>query len=208
VTLWAIVPVKPLVRSKSRLSDVLSNKQREALSSYLLNRTVQTLKDVSAVSNVLVVSRDPAALAIARGEGAKTLQETGLPELNASLTRATSVVTAWRATSILILPIDIPFSTSQDIQELVEIGKRYSSVISITPDRRGAGTNALLIKPPGSIPYCYGENSFQKHLAEAKKANLRTIIHESTNLSFDIDTPEDLDHLKTLQRGLRTKIPV
>ena len=205
MTLWAIVPVKPLVRSKSRLSAVLTNKQREALSSFLLKRTISTLQNVSAVSNVLVVSRDPAALSIARTEGAKTLQETGLPELNDSLARATSVVTAWRASSILILPIDIPFSTAEDIQDLVDIGKRHSSVVIITPDRRSNGTNALLIKPPGAIPFRYGEKSYHKHLAEAESRGLKTVIYESENLSFDIDTPEDLEHLKALKRESRIK---
>ena len=59
--LWAIVPVKPLRRGKSRLADVLSGDQRAALNKKLLIHTLDTITQVPSLEQVLVVSRDPEA---------------------------------------------------------------------------------------------------------------------------------------------------
>ncbi|MEL6527303.1 MAG: hypothetical protein AAFQ07_16490 [Chloroflexota bacterium] len=37
MSLWAIIPVKPLKRAKSRLADVLSQAQREQLAEIMLS---------------------------------------------------------------------------------------------------------------------------------------------------------------------------
>ena len=75
MTLWAIVPVKPLRRGKSRLSGVLSDDQRAALNKKLLIHTLNTITSLPELAQVLVVSRDPEALAIARAQGARTVLE-------------------------------------------------------------------------------------------------------------------------------------
>ena len=77
MTLWAIVPVKPLRRGKSRLSGMLTEDERTALNQELLERTLKTLSTLKELDQVLVVSRDPQALTIARNHGAKTVQEDG-----------------------------------------------------------------------------------------------------------------------------------
>jgi len=70
MTIWAIVPVKPLRRGKSRLAETLSEDERAELNQSLLQHTLQTLTDVKELEQVLVVSRDPHALTIARQFGA------------------------------------------------------------------------------------------------------------------------------------------
>src|SRR3970040_217118 len=91
MTLWAIVPVKPLRRGKSRLAGALSEDERTELNRELLERTLKTLSELKELEQVLVVSRDAHALTIARNYGAKTGQEDGQPQLNTALTRATVV---------------------------------------------------------------------------------------------------------------------
>ena len=58
MTLWAIVPVKPLRRGKSRLAATLTDDERAELNRMLLERTLRTLIDLKEVEEVLVVSRD------------------------------------------------------------------------------------------------------------------------------------------------------
>ena len=82
MTLWAIVPVKPLRRGKSRLAGTLSDEERAELNRLLLEHTLKTLIDLKEVAEVLVVSRDSSALALARDLGARTVQEDGAPALN------------------------------------------------------------------------------------------------------------------------------
>lgn len=193
MTIWAIVPVKPLNRSKSRLSPVLTGKQRETLSKQMLELTLKTLKQVEAISGVLVISRDTAALSLARRFKVQTVQESGTPELNDALARATNVVMSWNAKACLVLASDIPLMTPQDIEALIQFSTQQTEGIVVATDRRQDGTNALLIKPPGLIPYRYGEHSFKRHIEEAKAIGTSIHVYESPTLALDVDMPEDLD---------------
>jgi len=192
VTIWAIVPIKTLNRSKSRLSSVLDDKQREALSRKMLEQTLTTLKEVKQIAGILVISRDNAALRLARKLGVQTVQESGTPELNDALTRATQAVMAWNASGVLIMPSDIPFMARRDIEAMLKLANQ-PKVVVIASDRRDDGTNALLVRPPGLIEYRFGEHSFQRHVAETLEAGARLHIYESPDLALDVDIPADLE---------------
>jgi 2-phospho-L-lactate/phosphoenolpyruvate guanylyltransferase len=210
MTLWAIVPVKPLRRGKSRLSGVLSQEARTALNHYLLSNTLETLASVPEIEHSLVVSRDPEALTIAREYGARTVQEQGSPQLNIALTRATMVARNHSVQGVIIVPADLPLITVDDIREVV---KRAVDppVVVITPDRHREGTNALLISPPGLIKYEYGPGSFQRHCAQAVKAGARLEICECRSVALDIDLPEDLEiagyELMELNKSINSPSP-
>jgi 2-phospho-L-lactate guanylyltransferase len=75
MSLWAIIPIKPFSRGKSRLSCVLSDQERENLNHNLLNRSINCLKQVKEIDQIIVISHDPAALSFSREFGVKTLQE-------------------------------------------------------------------------------------------------------------------------------------
>ncbi len=192
MTLWAIVPVKPLRRGKSRLSGVLSLEARTALNHYLLCNTLEILASVPEIEYSLVVSRDPEALTIAREYRARTVQEQGSPQLNTALTRATMVALSHSVQGVLIVPADLPLLTVEDIREVVRRAVN-PPVVVITPDRHRQGTNALLISPPGLIQYEYGPGSFQKHCSQAKQAGAKLEICERGSVALDIDFPEDLE---------------
>ncbi len=194
MTLWAIVPVKPLRRGKSRLSKVLTEEQRAALNKKLLIHTLDTITQLSELEQVLVVSRDPEALAIARFHGARTVLEDGTPHLNIALTRATAVAMMYSASGVLVLPADLPQMTAEDICHMVDSAKNSSCMV-IAPDHRQQGTNALLVKPPGALTYNFGENSFYRHINQAQIKGLKTEIVELPALARDVDFPEDLSFL-------------
>jgi 2-phospho-L-lactate guanylyltransferase len=190
--IWAIVPLKPLNRSKSRLAPVLDIEQREALSREMFVRTLKTLKQVKHIAGILVVSRDTAALALARSFDVQTLQESGAPELNASLTRATQAVLDLNANGVLIVASDIPLLQANDMEAMLELATA-TPVTVIATDRRQDGTNAMLVRPPGLFPYTYGTGSCQKHIAAAKEAGAEIHLYESPTLALDVDIPADLD---------------
>ena len=79
MTIWAVVPVKPLAVGKSRLANVLSDDARLALNHCLLSNTLATLKSMPELEHVLVVSRDPQALALARNLGRALCKSMGIP---------------------------------------------------------------------------------------------------------------------------------
>lgn len=198
MTIWAIVPVKPLRRGKSRLSGTLSEDERAELNQSLLRHTLKTLTDLKEVEQVLVVSRDPQALTIARNYGARTVREDGQPQLNTALTRATVVAQLYATRGVLVLPADLPLISQEDVLVLIE---RASDppVVVIAPDRHEKGTNALLISPAGLIEYDFGENSFQHHCELVKKAGARLEIVNLPSLGLDLDLPEDLELIRELE---------
>jgi len=201
MTIWAIVPVKPLRRGKSRLSGTLSVDERTHLNQLLLEHTLKTLTDLKEIEHILVVSRDPAALALAREHGARTVREAGSPKLNTALKRATVVAQLYATRGVLVLPADLPLMTREDILTLVEHAKK-PPVVVIAPDRREEGTNALLICPAGLIEYDFGPGSFKRHCERARQAGAKLEVVNLPSLSLDLDLPEDLDmvlHMEGLE---------
>jgi 2-phospho-L-lactate/phosphoenolpyruvate guanylyltransferase len=205
MTLWAIVPVKPLRRGKSRLAKVLSPEERADLNRRLLSHTLETLTAIQEIEQVLVVSRDQSALALARDFGARTVQENGAPQLNVALARATVVAKNYSTHGVLIVPADLPLLTSEDVYSMLERAKD-PPVVVVAPDRHRKGTNALLVCPAGLIQYDFGTNSFQRHCDRALQAGARLEIVELPSLGLDVDLPEDLDMVSEELEGLSTYV--
>lgn len=201
MTIWAIVPVKPLRLGKSRLSGVLTDDERAILNRKFLEQTLNTLRNLSEVAQTLVVSRDPAALAIAREFGARTVLEDGNPNLNAALTRATLLARNYATRGVLVLPADLPLLTQEDLRDLFARVRRTPCVV-ISPDRHQDGTNALFMTPGGMIPYSFGPGSFYRHCESAQKAGAHLEILQNSHIGLDLDTPEDLRILKSLEESL------
>ena len=201
MSIWAIIPVKPLKNAKSRLSPVLSPDQRFELAQAMLRHVLSVTTTVQPVTGVLVISRDTKALAIAREVGAKTLQEGALSNLNPALMRATMVVASWRAEAVLILPADLPFINAEDIRRMIQLAVDRSIVIA--SDNARDGTNALLVRPPGAIEFAYGGGSFRRHTQAAAAAGLQAFTYESERVALDIDLPEDLETYQQILSGGR-----
>jgi len=192
MTIWSIVPVKPLRRGKSRLAGLLTEDQRARLNRYLLQHSLDTLNEVSEIEHTLVVSRDPAALALTRELGGRTVLENGAPQFNIALKRATAVAQMHGAHAVLILPADLPLVTADDIREILRRGQS-PPVVVIAPDRREDGTNALFVNPAGLLNYAYGPGSSRRHAELAAAAGARVETVTSPSLGLDLDLPEDLD---------------
>ncbi|TFH38198.1 MAG: 2-phospho-L-lactate guanylyltransferase [Anaerolineales bacterium] len=195
MTFWAIVPVKPLRRAKSRLAGVLTDEERASLSQRLLQHTLDVLNEIPEIEHTLVVSRDSRALALARQQGARTLAERGAPELNRALVRATLVAKEYGAAGVLVLPADLPLLKMQDVLTLIHAA-HDPPVVVLVPDRRGQGTNALLVCPSGLIEYDFGPDSFQRHQERAKAIGARLELCSNPSLELDLDLPEDLEYLR------------
>jgi 2-phospho-L-lactate guanylyltransferase len=192
MTIWAIVPVKPLRRGKSRLAGLLSEEQRTRLNRYLLVHTLTILNEISDIEHTLVVSRDPAALALTRSMGGRTVLEDGAPQFNTAIKRATIVAQAQGARAVLILPADLPLVESSDLRILLSYGPT-PPVVVIAPDRRQEGTNGLFVNPAGLIEYSYGPGSFNRHCQSATEAGAKLEIVNNERINLDLDLPEDLE---------------
>jgi len=191
MALWAIIPVKPLRRGKSRLSKVISAEERADLNHYLLEHTIKILSTIDEIENILVISRDTEALALARDLGARTVQEYGSPGLNTALSRAVEIAKTYETCGIVIIPADLPRLAAEDIKKILAY-RDNPPVVVIAPDRKRKGTNALFVCPPDLIEFSYGDGSFEKHCQAAREAGARLEICEFPSLELDLDEPEDL----------------
>ncbi len=190
MALWAIIPVKPLRRGKSRLAKVIPADKRADLNQYLLEHTIKVLNTIDEIEHILVISRDKEALALARELDARTVQEHGSPNLNTALSRAVEVAKSYGTCGILIVPADLPRLAAEDIKAILA-HRNDPPVVVIAPDRKKKGTNALLICPPGLIDFKYGKGSFDKHSQQALDAGARLEICNLPSLELDLDEPED-----------------
>ena len=198
MSLWAVVPVKPFRLGKSRLSSMLTEEERFALNSTLYGNTMRSLTACREIERILVVSKDLNVLSIARGFGARTIQEENFSNLNFALHLATRFAVFSGAVRLLIIPADLPLLSSKEIDGIIAKSMNPKQMV-ICPDRKSDGTNALLVAPADSIEFQYGPGSYLKHIAEAEKVGLQVEIYRSRALELDLDLPEDLEFLKQVE---------
>jgi 2-phospho-L-lactate guanylyltransferase len=189
--LVAIVPVKRLHAAKSRLAPALDPDERAALVVDMLRSVLAALAASGAVAERLVVSPDPAALAVARVAGAATLWQ---PDdgLNAALEQARASLPP--RTALLALPADLPLLRADEVVALVTQARGVDVVVA--PDSTGDGTNALALAPGVALPFAFGPGSFRRHLAAAGAAGMTVAVIRAPGLALDLDSPADLAELQ------------
>ncbi len=190
--MFTIIPTKPFSQAKTRLAPLLSLEQRMQLSRYLLLRTINI---ANQVGQVVVISRDATVRRLAKSTGAWALIEAEA-SLNSALQQASEWVLLRDEASVLILPGDLPLLTVTDLQELISLDTITPSMV-IAPCHRQEGTNALLLRPLGTIPFAFGPNSFTQHQRLAQAQGLNTTIYDMPNLALDLDLPDDFIRFKS-----------
>lgn len=188
--IFAVVPVKDLLAAKSRLSPVLTPEGRAGLTVYMMKIVLSALRE-AGVEQVGVISPDPIVLEMAEQAGATPLLQKSRG-LNPALDEARAWALSEGATSLLILPADLPLLKAPDVEALLEAAGEESPLCTISPDATGTGTNALLLRPPEALPFLFGPNSFQAHLDAARERGVEARTCERPRLAFDLDTAGDL----------------
>jgi len=199
VTVWAIVPARPLEEGKSRLAEALTTEERQRLNLAFFRRTLDVTAQVVGRERTLVVSRSEPLLAVAGSLSFETLLEAAPYGLNTALTQAAEIVRSRGATGVLSISCDLPFLIADELRALMAVAAEGDG-LAIASDRAGTGTNALFVSPVGAIPYLYGLGSFAAHLKAAESAGLALNVVRRPGLSFDIDTPDDFEQMEDIKR--------
>jgi len=194
---FAVVPVKNLLKSKTRLSNAFTIQERPLFTLAMLEDVLNALK-CSKIDKTVVVSSDSTVEAFVKNFGMTFLLETE-EGLNKALNQATRWCLQNKAELVLALPADAPLITSKNVDELLRLAQKNSVVVS--PSQNG-GTNALLQTPPCIVSPCFGPDSFKRHIGKARAKNVRVKIYVSANVMFDIDSEGDLEHI--LKMGQKT----
>lgn len=155
-----VVPVKPLERAKSRLSDTAADAVRPGLALAFAQDTVAAALAATAVHGVVVVTDDPLAARELAALGARTVPENprdGSPDgLNAALRHGTAVVRDVRPQSpVAALNADLPALRSEELTRVLNAAAEFPALSSRTPPAPAPPCSPrppATISPPPSAP--------------------------------------------------------
>ena len=181
-----LIPMKA-ADGKSRLADAIPG-SRLGLILLMLKSVVKAAREAD-VGPVTVVS----ASKMFAPDDVSWFDDSGLP-WNEALARAMATIVTEPVAAVL--SGDVPTATADEIRDL----------IAATPDRGMAiaraydgGTNAVSMRPPGTVMTHFGEpQSAAVHAQTTAAAGLAARIIDLPGLAFDVDTPSDLERLNSV----------
>jgi 2-phospho-L-lactate guanylyltransferase len=187
----AVVPVKALPASKSRLRRDFDSPAVERLAAAMLRDVLDALLGVPALARVVVVTPDADVAAVARSAGAEALVRDD-PGLNPAIEAAAAEVVDGPDDGVLVLLGDVAGAQSADIAQLIDA--LDGPGVALAPSRDG-GSSALLRIPRDIIPAGFGPESAKVHRERAGRAGVRYRELPLPSLAIDIDQREDLTAL-------------
>jgi len=188
----AFIPLQHPACAWRALQDVLTAKQRHSMYFALARRVVAALHHVMLLRDIVIVTSSAEVETFAGHLGVRVMHQTRDVGINSSLGMAIGAFAAAGTTTSLILPGDLPLISGDALTELLESASVHERGVTIVPDSRHVGTNALVCTPADAIRPRFGPNSFAKHLRAGQEHGLEVRVFESRALARDIDGPEDL----------------
>ncbi|MGP2438544.1 2-phospho-L-lactate guanylyltransferase [Streptomyces sp. JW3] len=195
-----VVPVKPLARAKSRLSDTADDAVRPDLALAFALDTVAAALACPAVADVAVVTDDPRAGRELAALGAGVVADEPGGGLNAALAHAaTAVRAASPGPAVAALNADLPALRPAELTRVLNAAAQFPR--SFLPDAAGIGTTLLAAAPGIGLRPVFGPDSRRAHQASGA-VELRLAAVDSVRQ--DVDTGEDLRAALALGVGPRT----
>jgi 2-phospho-L-lactate guanylyltransferase len=192
MTVYAIVPVKHLATSKSRLATILTPEDRKRLTLVMLEDVLTAIRN-SVIQGTVVVGSDLCVHELATNAGVAFINDEARG-LNRAVRDSINWCMERGADSVLVLLADIPLLSSKDIDRIIELAGTAQSIAVVSSSKNG-GTNALYLRPPNLIPVSYGPESFRRHIGYARARDTPVKTYNSFSVAFDIDSQEDLQEL-------------
>jgi len=208
--LWIVIPVAGVSRGKTRLAPVLAPAERARLNRRLLLRTLSVIACWRGdLQCCVVVSPCARALRIAARVGAVPLREPRPARgLNQAIRYAVGASSRRGARRVLILSCDLPQLSVSALAALTRCADAGSG-LTIATDAAGTGTNALLLNADVRFGFSFGLDSRVRHGDAARSLGWALTVCARPELTFDLDTPQDLMRLQgavTLRRSLRAMV--
>jgi 2-phospho-L-lactate guanylyltransferase len=197
--------MKELSQAKMRLADVLDRHERADLALAMLTDVITACTESECFDVIAVISNDSEVHWHAREHGAKPLAEPAtLSGLNEGLTFGQRYLARRVAVEeLVIVPADIPLVRAVDICTVVNAIGGAAPLAAVVRSRDN-GTNALAMRPPEALPMRFGRGSADAHIEAARSDGVAVIELALDRMAFDVDAPEDLDALASMQVGAAT----
>ena len=198
--LWAVLPVKPFGRAKTRLAPVLTPEERAALAEAMFRDVLETVAAAGLFAGLLVMTDDARAAALARAAGAEARPDpVANAETNAAVMAALNLLPPGAAA--MIVQADLPLLRAADLHEVAAAHAAGSGVTAV-PARDG-GTTILALSAARPIRPAFGRHSHTLHLARARAAGLMPAVPRPVTALCDLDRPGDLALLRASPVGSR-----
>lgn len=178
-----VIPVKTFDRAKARLASALSADERRVLARRAADRVVQA----ATPADTFVVCDDVGVASWATSRGAAVLTP-NRPGLNEAVAFAVAELRARGYRRAVVAHADLPLAES-----LAWVADFPG--VSIVTDHVGDGTNVLSVPTSTPFNFHYGPGSGRLHRLEALRCGLSVRWLKHSQLSHDVDTPDDLERL-------------
>jgi 2-phospho-L-lactate guanylyltransferase len=179
-----VVPVKRFTDAKARLSTVLSPPERADLA----RRLADGVADAAGELPVLVVCDDDEVRTWATARGHDVAWTPGR-DLNGAVTDAMRTLLDEGVRVALVAHADLPFPAT--LTDIAASARADHAVV--VPDRHRDGTNVLAVPTDVGWRFAYGPGSFERHMQEAARLDLRVVVVDDDALGWDVDHPADLE---------------
>ncbi|MGW0758638.1 2-phospho-L-lactate guanylyltransferase [Streptomyces sp. NPDC002814] len=198
---WTLViPLKPLARAKSRLSDTAADGLRPGLALAFAQDTVAAALACPAVRDVAVVTGDALAGRELAALGARIVPDEPAGGLNTALTHAATVVRASRPrTALAALNADLPALRPAELARVLNAAAEFPR--AFLPDAAAIGTTLLAATPGYELHPEFGTDSRVRHHSSGA---VELTLNAVDSVRQDVDTGEDLRTALTLGVGPRT----
>jgi 2-phospho-L-lactate guanylyltransferase len=194
-----VVPMKHPRDGKSRLRGAVEAEHHPGLVLALAADTLAAVTSSAHVRRVLLVAADPDAVAGLAELGVEIVAEPAAERtLNAAFRHGAELLRRDDPHSVVgALQADLPALRAADLADAIAeaAGKR-----AFVADRQGTGTTLLLSAPGAPLDPHFGPGSARKHAASGAVPLRRQL----PSLRSDVDTPEDLAHVRGLGVGKHT----
>ncbi len=198
----AVVPVKTLPSSKSRLLPWLGRASVERLTIAMLSDVLETLQHVRALDRIAVATPDLQLAEVARKAGAEVLSAS-VAGLNPAVEAACALLAPKADDTALVILGDVAGVQAEDIEALLTARAHCSVVLAPSSD---GGTSALLRGPRDIIPAAFGPDSARAHRELAACAGVSFQELALPSLAIDIDERVDLEKFaSSATAGSRTR---
>ncbi|WP_411148684.1 2-phospho-L-lactate guanylyltransferase [Streptomyces sp. A30] len=198
---WTLViPLKPLARAKSRLSDTASDGLRPGLALAFAQDTVAAALACPAVKDVAVVTDDVLAGRELGALGAHIVTDEPSGGLNAALAHATAVVRAQRPESaVAALNADLPALRPLELARVLDAAAEFPR--AFLPDAAEIGTTLLAARKGEELRPAFGTDSRARHRVSGAA---ELVLDAVDSVRQDVDTGADLRAALALGVGPRT----
>lgn len=186
---WLLLPIKSFHKGKQRLASVLSDRERVQLNEYFFSHMLGIAKTYPGLGRTAIVSDADDTIQIAKSHGTHIIR-CARSGLNEALAEGRLALVNSGVTSMIILPVDLPFACVQDLISISSLGDKHSIVIA--PDKTGTGTNALFLGRKVPLKFQFGSDSFRLHQMESIRCGIQPYLFINERISLDIDEPSDL----------------